>query len=235
LSAQWRGVISVQRDGLAAMRKIRTVRSLLKFFEDESNCVTRKESPIAEYDRLKDALREAAESVSALKDYIRVLKDERHNLRHTLDKLQRQSGLQYRKVVRPLKEELAACSDPTRASALRDAIQSAEKARALTFVEGIAHAKAQLRQWTRVIVQLRSELRRSERSPRLARMRSALEEIALQAEMSRLERVRSALMASASLPHTQSRPTAWWIPLVDNSGAWFSAIADGTTARLERL
>jgi len=38
-----------------------------------------------------------------------------------------------------------------------------------------------------------------------------------------------------SLEHTHLRPTAWWLPLVDGSGARFEAMVAGTEARLEEL
>ena len=53
--------------------------------------------------------------------------------------------------------------------------------------------------------------------------------------MARLDLVRNAYLTIEGLEHTQLRPTAWWLPLVDPSGAWFDAVVAGTQARLEPL
>ena len=53
--------------------------------------------------------------------------------------------------------------------------------------------------------------------------------------MARLDLVRDAYLTTESLEHTQLRPTSWWLPLVDPTGAWFEAMAAGTQARLEAL
>jgi len=55
------------------------------------------------------------------------------------------------------------------------------------------------------------------------------------AQMARLEMVRNAFLTLKGLEHTQLRPSAWWLPLVDSTGAWLDAMAAGTRARLEPL
>ena len=53
--------------------------------------------------------------------------------------------------------------------------------------------------------------------------------------MTQLETVLAAFLTAEGLEHTQLRPSAWWLPLVDPSGAWLDAMASGTKARLEPL
>ncbi len=62
-----------------------------------------------------------------------------------------------------------------------------------------------------------------------------IQEIVSAAQMARLELVRAAYLTVESLEHTQLRPTAWWLPFVDPTGAWFDALTAGTQARLENL
>ena len=65
--------------------------------------------------------------------------------------------------------------------------------------------------------------------------RAAAQEIEMEAQMERLSMVRNAILTIRGLEHTQHRPSAWWIPLVDPTRSWFQRIAQTTEVYLEPL
>jgi hypothetical protein len=101
------------------------------------------------------------------------------------------------------------------------------------FVDDIDELKNQIRQWSRVIKALRIDIREWEHDKQSEKLRQDIAAITSTAEIAKLKVVRSALITTRSLPHINCRPSAWWLPVVDPSGAWFDAISEGTTTRLE--
>jgi hypothetical protein len=86
-----------------------------------------------------------------------------------------------------------------------------------------------------LLAQFRRQRRLLERSAEALQARAKIREIVREAQMARLELVRKAYLTIESLEHTNLRPTAWWLPLVNPSGEWFTAIVAGTKARWEPL
>ena len=71
-----------------------------------------------------------------------------------------------------------------------------------------------------------------------AEAQSAREErarIEAEAGYARLHLVRNALLTCTGLTHTQHRPTAWWLPMVDPAGDWLRRIAHATEVYLQPL
>lgn len=96
----------------------------------------------------------------------------------------------------------------------------------------IAHRKRSLDRELRGLKQRRLEIERGPEAREARRLRAVTE---AEAELARLYIVRNALLALEGLPHTNHRPSAWWLPLVDPSGHWFHRIAETTEAYLEPL
>ena len=74
-----------------------------------------------------------------------------------------------------------------------------------------------------------------EKGPENKALRQKLAQYEAKIELRRSEILRDAYLVSHGLTHTQHRPTGWWIPLVDPSGKWFTAIAEGTHAYLQDM
>jgi hypothetical protein len=54
-------------------------------------------------------------------------------------------------------------------------------------------------------------------------------------ETRRAELTANALRVIHGIPHAGTRPSSWWFPLVDPSGAWYRKMISDATLRLEAL
>jgi hypothetical protein len=82
---------------------------------------------------------------------------------------------------------------------------------------------------------LKSERRAIETSTAAQDARATLRACEATAERERARRAQNALQTVHGLPHTAYRPSAWWFPLVDPSGAWLQRTAETATLFLEEL
>lgn len=78
------------------------------------------------------------------------------------------------------------------------------------------------------IQSLKAERLAIERGDAMQSVRRQIESIEAQAELARLNLVRNAILTRTGLSHTQHRPSAWWLPMVDPTGRWFERIAQTT-------
>jgi len=74
-----------------------------------------------------------------------------------------------------------------------------------------------------------------ERGGKAARIREEIERIEMEAGMARLNLVRNAILTCSGLVHTEHRPAAWWLPMVDCTGRWFDRVARTTEVYLQPL
>ncbi len=97
------------------------------------------------------------------------------------------------------------------------------------FGNQISALDYEIRELLRHVITLKEDIRAIEKGAAAQRLRTELDSIERDAEMARLKLVRNALLTSDGLPHTNHRPSAWWLPMVDSTGGWFRKIAE--TAR----
>ena len=110
-----------------------------------------------------------------------------------------------------------------------EAVESPERA---AYQESLEALYEQRRVLMREIKVYRNQLRAKERTKDIQNIREDVRAIELEAEQARIVIVRNALLTVEGLPHTDHRPSGWWIPMVDRSGEWFKEIA--ATAHLYR-
>ena len=221
-AARWREVVSASSKTLRESRAIPSLRALLKSLEGRNGqCWCDR---LDEYEQALDTLREVASHSETLRGRMEEHRLELSVWQKEREDLERRKGEDWRRTLQPLQQK-------------RDAAQIGRQTaiRAHAFDEPINIARERIAATRHLITEFRRQRRLLERGPEAAQARAKIAEITRDAQMARLDLVRNAYLTVESLEHTQLRPTAWWLPLVDPTGAWFEAIAAGTQARLEEL
>lgn len=232
-AARWRGVIASCRQVLRESRDLSSPRRLLTFLEGRHDlcwCERREE-----YDRAQKTLKEIAAHSDTLRGRI---EEHRREMavwqRERLD-LERRKGEDWRNNIQPLLRKLNGGAEAREATSWRKELNRQMAIRASAFDAPINVARERIAATRFLLAEFRRQRRLLERGPEANAARARMTEIVREAQMARLDLVRNAYLTIESLEHTQLRPTAWWLPLVDPTGAWFEAMAAGTQARLEAL
>lgn len=85
------------------------------------------------------------------------------------------------------------------------------------------------------IAELKGRRMGIERGPEALRLREEIDRLEIEAGLGRLRIVRDAVLTCSGLPHTEHRPAAWWLPMVDRTGQWFDRVARTTEVYLQPL
>ncbi|NLH99863.1 MAG: hypothetical protein GX446_10295 [Chthonomonadales bacterium] len=212
VASRWRAVSQEQQQLLDELADIRSTRALLTFLEQREP--TRWIRSRDEYDRLLAELRAAHDATQSLARETADLHAELRQIKAELPRREAEKSAHFRSVKDWNAEER------NRRAALSGAVTSLLERR---------------RTILRRLRDLRAMRRNAERSDAVIGIRNRLREITLQAEEARLRIVRDAILVTEGMEHTDHRPTAWWLPMVDPSGAWFRRIVETTRAYLEPL
>ena len=223
-AAQWHEVAEKCRKILGESKSLASPRRLMSYLEDHDARCWCAERP--EYDKALDTLKRMAEQTETLRGRVEEHGEEVRVWQAERQDLERRKGEDFRRSVQPL---LAGLPETQAQIGRQEAI------RAHAFDEPIAVLRERITATRTLLAEFRRQRRRLERSPEAVAARARLSEIVQDAQMARLELVRNAFLTLEGLEHTQLRPSAWWLPLVDSSGAWLAAMAAGTKARLEPL
>ncbi len=224
LAARWREVSESCRRVLRETRALSSPRRLLTYLEDQGDrcwCDLR-----SEYDQLQDTLARIAGQSEILRDRMEAHREEIRAWQTERLDLERRSGEDWRHAVQPLLVKL-----PDAQTQLDRQLSVRDRA----FAEPIEELRERIAATRTMLGEFRRQRRRLERGSEASAARARIAEIVRDAQMARLELVHDAYLTVESLEHTQLRPSSWWLPLVDPSGAWLNAMASGTKARLEPL
>lgn len=233
---RWRDVVREQEERLEQFARLRKPRDIIAFLAQLSSDDQCWPCRLEEYDESVRLLKTGAEKSAILRDQIEHLRAEIAACKAERQRLEMEKGEDYRSRVRPLQDRLARLGDASdEAPVLRLQIIEENERRVAAFDTHIITFQHRIRSARREIRALRMQMRAMERSAEAVAARVHIADVLYRAELAKLDLVRAAFLTSAGLPHTNSRPTAWWIPLIDSSGAWFTAIADGVQARLEAI
>ena len=232
-AARWRTVESECRRLLRESRDLPGPRALMTFLEGRDGvcwCERR-----AEYDALQETLKGIAAQSETLRGRVEEHREEIAVWRRERQDLERRKGEDWRHTVQPLWRKAREASDPRDAAHFRREAERQAAIRATAFDAPIRVAQERIAATRFMLSEFRRQRRLLERGPEATAARARLAEIVRDAQMARLDLVRNAFLTAEGLAHTHLRPTAWWLPLVDPTGAWLDTMAAGTQARLEEL
>jgi len=99
----------------------------------------------------------------------------------------------------------------------------------------VAHLLEQRRQLIERIQELKRHRLELERGSEAASLRRRIDDLEVAAEAARMTMVRNAILTTRGMVHTQHRPSAWWIPMLDRTGAWFRRIVETAELYTEPL
>ena len=231
----WKRAVSDQRRLLLRLRKATTPCDLVELLGHEEHAAwfdrlercNAARAEMLEVQKLASELRHRALDIRLREDDVFV----------EIGALEKRRGELNRARLRPLKHALAALpEDAPRAT--RDRLR-AEHARAeregRALLLALEAKQAERRKWREKRAALRRQVHALERSGRSARARRTLAAVQRVADRVRLRLARHALLTCETLPHADLRPSAWWMPAVDASGAWFARVRRTARCRLEAL
>jgi hypothetical protein len=222
-AARWQAVSETCRQTLRESRALPSPRSLMTYLETyDARCWCDLRS---EYDKELDILKVIASHSDILRGRIEEHQQEIRVWQKERLQLEQRKGEDWRHSVQPLMTQPGTEAKQERQIAIR----------AHAFDEPIAVARERITATRFLLTEFRRQRRLLERSPEAVAARTRITEIVRDAQMARLDLVRNAFLTLEGLEHTQLRPSAWWLPLVDPTGAWLNAMASGTRARLEPL
>lgn len=231
-AARWREVVGACRQVLRESRDLAGPRQLLTFLEGKHDlcwCERRDE-----YDAALKTLKEIAAHSETLRGRVEEHRQEMAVWQRERLELERRKGEDWRRNVQPLLQKSQAAGTKEAAEWQKQAERQIT-IRATAFDAPIDVARERMAATRFLLAEFKRQRRLLERNPEATQARARIAEITREAQMARLDLVRNAYLTIESLEHTQLRPTAWWMPLVDPTGAWFEAMAAGTQARLEEL
>lgn len=212
-AASWRQVIIQQRELCKTLATVKKPRTLMEFLSEQQPAEP-WDDRLTAYDATRDAMSRLWRQGEAIKRGIEARYTQWAELKAHSEQTQIKRGAHYRSIAEwgPVEE------------AQRK--QYAQTLKQLNSEK--AHLKAE-------IAELKEQRRGIERGAEMTHLRATLRELEDAAETARLHLVRNALLTIESLEHTNHRPSAWWLPMLDGSGEWFNRIAATTELYTEPL
>jgi hypothetical protein len=227
----WRNAILWETQRLSEIRGLRSPRQLLGYLSRvEGN--TWLDMATA-YEAAAAQIRTVRERGEALQVQVTALYADIRQWRAEAVALERDKGDDFRTRVQPLRERMAA--DPTRAGEVQAKIEALDAERATRFDAPIAERRARVKAALTKGRALKTERLDLEQGEDVVAARLTLRRTESEAEQAKARLAKNALQTVNGLPHTNYRPSAWWFPLVDPSGAWFQRLTETAEYYLEPL
>jgi hypothetical protein len=178
-----------------------------------------------EYEAASVRLLALRDQALAIQGRIYTLYDQVRRLKSEVVRIERAKGDDFRARIQPLRERLSNVG-PGEATQIEARIAAMQSERATTFDAEIAERLQQVRFAMMTVRDLKIQRRQLEWGTEAVEARTTLRRIESEAERAKARLARNAIQAVYGLEHTDYRPSAWWFPLVDPSGAWFQRLAE---------
>jgi hypothetical protein len=209
-AAGWREVVNEQGEMLARLEAVTTPRRLMEFLQGRDG--TDWPRRLAAYEAAKARLREVRAQAVRIQDQVNALYGELAGIKADIRSTEKAKGDHFRSVPEWTPQE---------------------EARRGGFAAAVESLLVRRREILALIARLKAERLSLERGPAASGARQAVEKIEAEAGMARLQLVRNAILTRTSLTHTDHRPSAWWLPMVDPGGHWFQRIVETTEVYTE--
>ncbi|MBC8103456.1 MAG: hypothetical protein H7Z41_12835 [Cytophagales bacterium] len=236
-AACWQHAVTQEENRLKEVAALRSPRDLLSYL---ARVEEKKEwaAKTRQYEAARLRLLGVWDRAQALQGRIYTLYDQVRRLRTEATTLEQRKGDDFRAHIQPLREQvqtMLADGGSDAALVLAQRIASLQIERTARFDPEIAALRSQVRYALATVRELKSIRLGMERSSEAITARSTMRQIESEVEVARARLVRNALQTIQGLPHTAYRPSAWWFPLVDPSGAWFRRLTETAEFYLEPL
>ncbi len=212
-AAQWKEAILTQKNTLSTLSNLHKPRELLEYLSEnmiEEGWITAQKSldnAVLKLMELRTQSIQIQSSVRSLYSSLKILKERSATL-------YKERGDHFRSVSEWTEKELA----------VRKSYEHE--------LSGLEQNKHGIKQ---EIFSLKNQRLTLERGNQAIEARSTIKNIEIAAELARLELIRNLLLTCDGLEHTNHRPSAWWIPMLDPSGQWFEEIVQTTELYTEKL
>ncbi|BDI31942.1 hypothetical protein CCAX7_39930 [Capsulimonas corticalis] len=229
---RWRDVVADQKSTLREIKSLNKMRDLLTYLEAKEfgDWSARRQ----DYEQALATLSEYAQRSEVLRQRVEEHRREMAMWKEERAQLEARMGDDWRRNSLPLVHRLRheTLSDAERAQ-LETKLAHETAVRERIFAQPLAIGQDRIRASRRLIASFQHQRRLLERGSEPRAARATLEQITVEAQRARMRIVHDAYITVDSLEHTNLRPTAWWFPLVDPSGAWFEGMAARVEARFE--
>ncbi len=201
-ASSWRQVVAEQKEFCRISATLRKPRQLLRFLRDRDPMGNWDER-LAAYEAAKECLLRWREEAAQIQAQVDALYARIKELKAREQAVQQAQGEHFRAT---------------------QAWTPAEQEKRAQWTAEFRQIEREKRAACQEVQTLKTRRREIERGPEATTARAELARVEYEAEMARLRLVRAALLTAEGLPHTNHRPSAWWLPLVDASGEWFRRI-----------
>lgn len=214
-AARWREVSDHQQGALTELSRLHRSMDLIAYLERVSggawNCLAK------DYSELHDRLESVEVDVSKVKAERRGLYGKLRDLRQARVRAERAKGEHWR---HRIFEKTPTDGDWK------------ERERLQQEVDHAIHAIAQTRQQIRELLIKQREIARN---PEVMAIHDRRRSIEREAELKRLQLIRSGIIATRGLKNASLRPSAWWFPILCPDGGWFKETVKTAECYLEPL
>jgi len=232
-AACWRCACTRETRRLEDLAKLKSPRALLAYL---GTLEPGRWNPLAEeYQAARMRLLSVWDRAQGIQGRVYTLYDQVKELKAELVSIEREKGDDFRERVIPLQDRRRAATDDAVASRLEAEIEGLQKERAARYDHAISERLSQIRFALATIRELKEKRLTRERGPEATGARQTMQRIEGDAELTRARIARNAIRVVEGLPHTDHRPSSWWFPSVDPSGAWFARLTETAEYYLEEV
>jgi hypothetical protein len=233
---RWRSVTKHQKKLLRVLSRTRCYRELMQLLAEEDGAGWRER--VGTYVEARAELLKIQQAVAEQKRRAAALRQQIRELELSLGRLQRERG-RFSRLAKGLQRQLDH-QEKTGASekellATRRELQRCQELELPRLRGELEQARVKVKVSTAEREKTVAGYRALETGSAAREARSIRMKLEAEAETARLRLAARAIRITRSLPYTNHRPTAWWLPVVDPSGKWFQAIMQSTELSLEEM